>query len=292
MTGYVYLAHPIDQAMDARVGGQVGQIAREIQARGWNTFDPSLAWGIGRGAKPNPGVWAVDYAALRRASAVVAFLPPGVPTIGVPIELDRAIGLGIPTLILGSETSWALAQYHNTAHVQIAQPGQVIEELIGRMLYDARTERTQTRDVEPLPYAEVRADEPSGSLSKSYPGDAGYDLIVSREVEVPALGGPMVDVPCNIAVELPDEMWGLIVGRSSTLRTKRLQVHLGVIDSGFRGELFAAVSSLSMYTVRVKAGERLAQLILIPKAGAVRPIRVSALTPSDRGLNGFGSTGV
>lgn len=127
------------------------------------------------------------------------------------------------------------------------------------------------------------------------PGDVGLDLFVSE----PVLVGPgaFVDVPCDLNVQLPRGWWGLITGRSSTLRSRGLLVVQGVIDTGYRGPLFAGVQNLSTTeAVRVEAGERLAQLVVLPNVrdrrfGRLRVRRVAALASSSRGTSGFGSTG-
>jgi dUTP pyrophosphatase len=121
-----------------------------------------------------------------------------------------------------------------------------------------------------------------------YPGDAGYDLICSIDTRVQI--GQFVDVPCGIKIELPEGVWGLITGRSSTLRERGLLVTQGIIDNGYRGWIFAGVQNLSETVVDIKQGERIAQLILHPII-APEPKLVETLSESDRGTNAFGSSG-
>lgn len=125
---------------------------------------------------------------------------------------------------------------------------------------------------------------------REYPGDAGFDLYVAQRTFIPHDG--FVDVSCGIRVELPDDMWAMITGRSSTLRKRGLLVTQGVIDNGFRGELYAGTQNLSSESVYLEAGERIAQLIPFHQASAgMELMRVETLSESDRGENGFGSTG-
>lgn len=125
---------------------------------------------------------------------------------------------------------------------------------------------------------------------RTYRGDAGYDLFVAKGAVVEP--GEFVDVPCGVQIELPEGVWALITGRSSTLRKRRLLVAQGVIDNGYRGPLFAGVQNLSNEAVAVKAGERLAQLIPFSVlADELMWLRVRELGDSPRGDNGFGSTG-
>jgi dUTP pyrophosphatase len=102
--------------------------------------------------------------------------------------------------------------------------------------------------------------------------------------------GESRDLPTGIAVEFPAGYWGRITGRSSTLRKRGLFVNEGVIDAGYRGELLVYVTNRQSTRVEVASGERLAQLIVQPVVQA--PAEWSdELSPSDRGTNGFGSTG-
>lgn len=124
--------------------------------------------------------------------------------------------------------------------------------------------------------------------SHTYPGDAGFDLFVSK----PIIIHPQVfkDVPTGICIALPAGIWGRIVGRSSTFRKLGLLVIEGVIDNGYRGEIFTGLYNTSGRAVSIAAGERVAQLIL-HKVEAPEWLRVAELPQSDRGSDGFGSTG-
>lgn len=133
---------------------------------------------------------------------------------------------------------------------------------------------------------------PRGFLpTRGHANDAGLDLYVSEDVVVPA--GQFVDIPTDVAGALPEGFWGLLTGRSSTLRKHGLLVHMGVIDQGYRGELFAGVMNLTDKPVAIHRGDRIAQLILVPMSSRPYvPLGVDQLPEGDRGTNGFGSTGV
>lgn len=123
---------------------------------------------------------------------------------------------------------------------------------------------------------------------RKHENDAGYDLFVSREVTIPSESWQ--DVHTDIAIALPDGIWGEIAGRSSTFRVRGLQVQHGVIDPGYRGELFIAVYNFQKTAVKVCRGDRLAQLIPHMVYDIVWR-EVGNLPDSDRGDAGFGSTG-
>ena len=130
--------------------------------------------------------------------------------------------------------------------------------------------------------------------TRAYADDAGFDLYVSRGVEIPARG--FMDISCGVAVELPRGSWGLLTGRSSTLRERGLLVHTGIIDVGYRGELFAGVWNLTDDPVAVKAGERISQLIIM--RNLTEDVNLTEVKHPDefshhpRGVRGFGSSGV
>ena len=133
--------------------------------------------------------------------------------------------------------------------------------------------------------AATRADE---LLTRAYPGDAGFDLFCREEHWIGP--GESVDIPLGVRVQLPEGWWGLLTGRSSTLRKRGLLVAQGVIDQGYRGPLYAYVRNMTEEMVRVRDGERLAQLIPLPLFPGTIEL-VEDLEGHERGVNGFGSSG-
>jgi dUTP pyrophosphatase len=119
--------------------------------------------------------------------------------------------------------------------------------------------------------------------------DAGYDLTVSRDVIIPPKG--FATLPTNVAIALPHHMWAMLVGRSSTFYNKLLMVNTGIIDSDYRGELRALVYNPGDKRILARKGERLFQLILMPRLTNVQWRSVDVLPDTPRGSSGFGSTG-
>lgn len=125
-------------------------------------------------------------------------------------------------------------------------------------------------------------------FQRPYPGDAGLDLYCQETVVVQP--GEFRDVSLGVAVQLPEGWWGLLTGRSSTIRNLGLMVTQGVIDNGYRGPLFAGVWNLRSEPVTVSRGMRIAQLIPVPIwQGSV--VLAGRLDPHERGTSGFGSSG-
>lgn len=121
-------------------------------------------------------------------------------------------------------------------------------------------------------------------------GDAGMDLTaISREKD--ANGN--ITYGTGLAIEIPEGFVGLIFPRSSNSKKDMyLTNHVGVIDSGYRGEImfkFRPIPSLvgaNIYDV----GERVGQLLILPYPGIIFD-EVTELSDTERGEGGFGSTG-
>lgn len=128
--------------------------------------------------------------------------------------------------------------------------------------------------------------------TRAYEGDAGFDLAFNgnESFTIPPL--ECADIPCGVAIQWPKGMWGFLVGRSSTFRSKGLMVNPAIIDAGFRGELFAIARNITHRPVVVHPGDRIAQIIPMPLMAEGMVMRWSKdLAPTMRGDNGLGSTG-
>lgn len=128
---------------------------------------------------------------------------------------------------------------------------------------------------------------PEGWGDTAYAGDAGIDIPITTEQILEP--GEFYDLPSGIRVAIPEGYYGRIAARSGALRKRRIRVYEGVIDAGFRGELFTFVEAVGPTATAVQPGDRLAQLIIQP---VVRPpiVRVEQLTQTERGTKGFGSS--
>lgn len=115
-----YLATPIDLHRDRAVAETRDTIRDELFEMGFSAvFDPSTAWTISAAAEPSPGLQQVNLAALGAADALVAYLPEGVPTLGVPLEIHYASQMGKPVLIYTGQASrsWTLAWFGRGGNV-------------------------------------------------------------------------------------------------------------------------------------------------------------------------------
>lgn len=124
---------------------------------------------------------------------------------------------------------------------------------------------------------------------KAHPTDAGADLTATSknwddEKQCWIYG-------TGIATEIPEGYVGLVFPRSSIRKYGlALANSIGVIDSGYRGEImcsFKPVGTCPSYNI----GDKVAQLIIMPYP-IVNYVEVTELSDSERGENGHGSTGV
>lgn len=139
-------------------------------------------------------------------------------------------------------------------------------------------------------YVDFELGEGAKAPYKKYMGDAGWDLYVSRPIDIPA--GKTIDVHTDVKISMPPYLYGRITGRSSSLRTHGLLINEGIIDNGYTGELFVCVHNVGDKTFHVEKGMRLAQ-ILFHTIEDVRWAEVEKIRTGSgkRGENGFGSTG-
>ena len=119
-------------------------------------------------------------------------------------------------------------------------------------------------------------------------GDLAADLYAVLPATLEA--GATALVSTGIAIELPSEYGALVEDRSG-LAVRGVTTLAGVIDPGYRGELKVVLTNLSVATVTVAAGDRIAQLRLVQRIEAEFQ-ETEELEEAPRGLGGFGSTGI
>ena len=123
------------------------------------------------------------------------------------------------------------------------------------------------------------------------PGDAGMDL-TATSCEFDAEHGNYV-YGTGLAMEIPEGYVGLIFPRSSNRKTEAyLTNHVGVIDSGYRGEVMCSFKNRDKdgNTAPYKVGDRVAQIIILPYP-QISFVESDELSETERGTGGHGSTG-
>jgi dUTP pyrophosphatase len=124
----------------------------------------------------------------------------------------------------------------------------------------------------------------------AYLGDAGLDLFSAEDIELAPLERCMVKTGIKIALPVGAE--GQIRSRSGLALENGITVlnSPGTIDAGYRGEVAVILINLSEQSFHIRAGMRIAQLVVCP---ILRPEieEVDELPVGSRGAAGFGSSG-
>ena len=117
-------------------------------------------------------------------------------------------------------------------------------------------------------------------------GDAGMDL---TSVDIEVLDNEHVKYYTGLAIEIPKGYAGFLFPRSSCYKRKQILSNcVGVIDSGYRGEISLVMIGTSKYSHNI--GERIGQLIIMPYP-QIEFEQVKRLSKTERGAGGYGSTG-
>lgn len=119
-------------------------------------------------------------------------------------------------------------------------------------------------------------------------GDAGMDLTATSKT-YDEQGNVVYGT--GIAVEIPNGYVGLVFPRSSICKTDLLLTNsVGVIDSGYRGEIMAKFVYVHMHNKKYEIGDRIAQLIIMPYP-IIEFVESEELSETERGDGGYGSSG-
>ena len=127
------------------------------------------------------------------------------------------------------------------------------------------------------------------SYAKS--GDAGMDLVATSIISET---DTQITFGIGLALEIPFGFVGLIFPRSSVRKTRLMLSNcVGVVDSGYRGELQATFNKVNQNSIAendYKVGDRIAQIMIIPHP-PIEFEEADELSDTERGEGGFGSTG-
>lgn len=140
----------------------------------------------------------------------------------------------------------------------------------------------------------IKALDPRAVIpQRAHDADAGLDLSILDAVRLEP--GERAKVRTGLAVAIPDGHAGFVVPRSGLAAKLGLSVvnTPGIIDAGYRGELLCLLLNTDRSeAIELDAGERIAQLLVVPVA-LPQVVAVDELPPASdaRGTGGYGSTG-
>lgn len=122
-------------------------------------------------------------------------------------------------------------------------------------------------------------------------GDVGYDL--RSAISTVINPGEKKLIPTGLALELPRNTFGMVCTKSGLALNHGIIVlnSPGIIDSNFRGEIEVLIRNTSDTWYKVPQYSKVAQLVILSH-GDIILTPVSQLGDTERGSNGFGSTGV
>ena len=124
-------------------------------------------------------------------------------------------------------------------------------------------------------------------------GSSGMDLSANIEKQIKIEPGKTSIIPTGISVSIPKNFEIQIRPRSGLAAKSQISVlnSPGTIDADYRGELKVILINLSNKTFVVEQGTRIAQMVLCPIVKA-KFKEVDSLDNTERGADGFGSTGL
>ena len=120
-------------------------------------------------------------------------------------------------------------------------------------------------------------------------GDAGFDLRAAAACKIDS--GKQGLISTGLYLAIPVGWVGIIKDRSS-IASKRIYTHGGVIDAGYRGEVKILLSNCADEVFNIEIGDKIAQMVVVPHlSNAYRVNSIDELGETQRGGSGFGSTG-
>ena len=123
---------------------------------------------------------------------------------------------------------------------------------------------------------------------REHPADAGLDLRCREDAMLWKDGSAVFDT--GVHVQLPHGWHGQVVGRSGLNINDGIVCLQGTIDESYTGSIVVKLYNLSGKCYRIRKGDKVAQLVIIPYAAPELEL-VDDLEETERGDAGFGSTG-
>jgi dUTP pyrophosphatase len=167
-----------------------------------------------------------------------------------------------------------------------------LEELFGMSIEE------MNRDTEVAIKSKVLGVElihPDAKLpSYAYKSDSGFDLHSVVDYDIPPSGRALI--PTGIKLSIPDDCEVQVRPKSGLAINHGLTVlnTPGTVDSGYNGEIKVIVFNTNNHSMTITKGMKIAQAVLCPvyTGKYVRINRLDKIEDTDRGDNGFGSTGI
>lgn len=138
-----------------------------------------------------------------------------------------------------------------------------------------------------MKHIKVMLDKGAYMPTRAYAEDAGLDIYTPVWFTVPAKGSAVIDTGVHMFIE--KGYVGMLKSKSG-LNVKNNLVGEGVIDCGYGGSIRVKLYNHGDTDEHFKRGDKITQIVIMPIA-TPEPILVDSFPETDRGSNGFGSTG-
>ncbi len=133
----------------------------------------------------------------------------------------------------------------------------------------------------------IMLDEGAFMPTRAHEADAGLDLYAREDAIVSAKESVKFDT--GVHIELPPDTVGFVKSKSG-LNVNHGLTSEGVIDEGYTGSIVVKLYNHSGHDYSVKRGDKISQLVILPIVKPTLEV-VDSLAETDRGNNGFGSSG-
>ena len=134
----------------------------------------------------------------------------------------------------------------------------------------------------------VMLDEGAKMPTKAHKTDAGFDLYAPKRVVIHSRDSATIDT--GVHIEIPEGYVGFLKSKSG-LNVKSGITGEGVIDAGYTGSIVAKLYNNSYQTVYIEEGQKIIQIVFLPIPEVELELAEGGFKESERGNNGFGSSG-
>lgn len=134
----------------------------------------------------------------------------------------------------------------------------------------------------------IKLDDGACLPTRAHTTDAGLDLYAKETQVIPAKDSAKFDT--GVHIELPPNTAGFLKSKSG-LNVKHGLTSEGVIDVGYTGSIVVKMYNHSGYDYTVNKGDKISQLVIVPVIIPDVLDIVDEFEETERGNNGFGSSG-
>lgn len=134
----------------------------------------------------------------------------------------------------------------------------------------------------------IMLDKGAYMPERGHATDAGMDLKTPIDFTIQPRGSEVIDT--GVHIELEPNTVGMLKSKSG-LNVKKGITSEGVIDVGYTGSIVAKLYNNSSKSVEFKKGDKITQIVILPVIIPDELNVVDEFKETDRGNNGFGSTG-